>query len=98
LNHRRILLLTALMLVEVLPPSTRAAVEPQDGNVTQMSLPGGYQMTFTGMSVRHADGRPLQRVGIQPAVHVAPTIRGIRSGHDEVLDAALKLARGGRGR
>lgn len=69
-----------------------------NGNVTQMSLPGGYQMTFTGMSVRHADGRPLQRVGIQPAVHVAPTIRGIRSGHDEILDAALKLVRGGRGR
>ena len=34
--------------------------------------------------------RQLQRVGVQPDISVAPTIRGIREGRDEVLEAAVK--------
>ena len=47
-------------------------------------------MYFSGHDVRHADGRQLQRVGLQPTVRVEPTIAGIRAGRDEVLDAALR--------
>jgi C-terminal processing protease CtpA/Prc len=61
-----------------------------NGDVTFMVLPGNLPVTFTGHNVRHADGRQLQRVGIQPSVRVAPTIRGVAAGHDEVLDRAVK--------
>ena len=45
---------------------------------------------FTGHDVRHVDGRQLQRIGIAPHVEVRPTIGGIRSGKDEVLDRVLQ--------
>lgn len=61
-----------------------------NGDVTFMVLPGNLPVSFTGHNVRHADGRQLQRVGVQPSVRVAPTIRGVVAGHDEVLDGAVK--------
>ena len=60
-----------------------------NGDVTRFRLPGGFTVSFTGHDVRHADGRQLQRVGIQPHIRVAPTIDGLRSGRDEVLERAL---------
>jgi C-terminal processing protease CtpA/Prc len=60
-----------------------------NGDVTFMILPGNLPVTFTGHNVRHADGRQLQRVGIQPSIKAAPTIRGVVAGHDEVLDRAV---------
>lgn len=62
-----------------------------NGDVTNVVLPGGITVNFSGHDVRHADGRQLQRVGIQPDVRVEPTIRGLRAGRDEVLEAALKF-------
>jgi C-terminal processing protease CtpA/Prc len=59
-----------------------------NGDVTQMVLPGGYALSFSGHDVRHADGRQLQRLGLQPHVAVAPTIAGMARGEDEVLAAA----------
>jgi C-terminal processing protease CtpA/Prc len=61
-----------------------------NGDITFMVLPGNLQVSFTGHNVRHADGRQLQRVGIQPTIHVAPTIRGLIDGRDEILEAAIK--------
>jgi hypothetical protein len=46
-------------------------------------------MSFSGHSVRHADGRQLQRVGLQPHLPARPTIAGLRAGRDEVLERAL---------
>jgi C-terminal processing protease CtpA/Prc len=66
-----------------------------NGNVTAIVLPGGVMVTFTGLDVRHADGRQLQRIGIQPHVAVRPTPAGLHAGRDEVLEKALSLARGG---
>jgi hypothetical protein len=40
--------------------------------------------------VRHADGRQLQRIGLIPDVPVVPTLAGIRSGRDEVLERAIQ--------
>jgi C-terminal processing protease CtpA/Prc len=62
-----------------------------NGNVTVTSMPGGIIARFTGMDIRHADGRQLQRVGIQPDIRVEPTIAGIAAGKDEVLEAAIKF-------
>jgi C-terminal processing protease CtpA/Prc len=61
-----------------------------NGDVTNLSLPGGIYVSFSGNEVVHADGRQLQRIGIQPHVRVEPTPKGIREGRDEVLEAAIK--------
>ncbi|HJQ22943.1 MAG TPA: S41 family peptidase [Blastocatellia bacterium] len=62
-----------------------------NGDVTTLVLPGGIYASFSGHSVSHADGRQLQRLGVQPHIRVEPTIKGIREGRDEVLEAALKF-------
>lgn len=61
-----------------------------NGDVTNTVLPGNLIVAFTGMEIRLADGRQLQRVGIQPDIKIAPTIRGIAGGRDEVLEAGIK--------
>ena len=66
-----------------------------NGDVTQMVLPGNLIVSFSGHNVRHADGRQLQRVGIQPTIRVEPTIRGLVEGRDEILDAAVKFLQKG---
>jgi C-terminal processing protease CtpA/Prc len=62
-----------------------------NGDVTFLTLPGGIEVSFTGHDVRHADGRRLQRIGLQPDVPVRPTLAGIRAGRDEVLERAMAL-------
>lgn len=64
-----------------------------NGNITDVAVPGGHFITFTGMDVRHGDGRQLQRVGIVPHVHVPRTVANIAAGVDEVLEKAIELAR-----
>ena len=66
-----------------------SATAGASGDVTTFRLPGGIIVSFTGQSVRHADGRQLQRVGLQPDVEVRPTTEGIRAGEDEVLQRAI---------
>jgi C-terminal processing protease CtpA/Prc len=61
-----------------------------NGDVTNLSVPGGIYVRFSGQGVWHADGRQLQRLGLQPAVVVRPTLAGIRAGKDEVLQAAIE--------
>lgn len=60
-----------------------------DGDVTSFVLPGGVVVQFAGHEVRHADGRPLQRVGLIPDIEAHPSIAGIRAGKDEILDRAI---------
>ncbi|HYK03219.1 MAG TPA: S41 family peptidase [Thermoanaerobaculia bacterium] len=64
-----------------------------NGNITRAVLPGSIYLTFTGMDVRHIDGRQLQRVGLVPHVPVPRTIEALAAGRDEVLEKALELAR-----
>jgi len=61
-----------------------------NGDVTGFTLPGGIQVYFTGHDVRHADGRQLQRIGLQPGVPVSPTRAGLAAGRDELLEAAVR--------
>ncbi len=61
-----------------------------NGDVTNFGVPGGITLTFSGHDVRHADGRQLQQVGLQPKILVRPTIQGIRAGEDEVLERAVR--------
>ena len=64
-----------------------------NGDGTGVVLPGDVYVNFSGDDYRHADGRPIQRVGLQPDVLVRPTLKGIRAGRDEVLDRALAYVR-----
>ena len=64
-----------------------------NGEITTVSLPGGLTMGFSGQAVMFPDGRRLQRVGLMPDVEARPTVAGIRAGRDEVLEAALGVAR-----
>jgi len=61
-----------------------------NGDVTNFVVPGGITINFSGHDVRHANGGKLQRLGLQPSVTVAPSIRGIREGRDEVLEKAIE--------
>lgn len=60
-----------------------------NGDMTSFVVPGGIDITFSGASVSHADGRQLQRIGLVPDIEVKPTIKGIQEGRDEVLEAAV---------
>lgn len=61
-----------------------------NGGITDFTVPGGLSVTFTGIDVRHADGRQLQRVGLVPDVLVEPTRAGLKAGRDEVLEKAVE--------
>jgi len=61
-----------------------------DGNISPFSLPGGLQTMISGIGVFYPDKRPTQRIGIVPDIVVRPTIAGVRSGRDEVLEEAIR--------
>lgn len=61
-----------------------------NGDVTNFQIPGAIYLYFSGQGVWHADGRQLQRLGLQPHVPVKPTIKGMREGKDEVFDKAVE--------
>lgn len=67
-----------------------------NGDVTSFNLPGAIRLSFSGHDVRHADGRQLQQTGLVPHVEVRPTIAGIRSGKDEVLERAIEYLMKGK--
>ena len=60
------------------------------GESTDLALPGNILVSFSGQDVRHSNGGPLQRLGIQPNVSAPPTLAGIRAGRDEALEKALE--------
>jgi C-terminal processing protease CtpA/Prc len=61
-----------------------------DGNVSRVPLPGALESRISGIGVFYPDKRPTQRIGIIPDIEASPTIEGIRSGRDEVVEAALR--------
>jgi C-terminal processing protease CtpA/Prc len=91
-EHTCLLLETVADVTFVGSPTSGA-----DGNITYTFLPGNIALSFTGMGVLHADGRQLQRKGIQPHIRVEPTIKGIRSGRDEILEKAVEFLKKRRG-
>jgi hypothetical protein len=62
-----------------------------NGNVNPFSLPGGYNVSWTGMKVLKHDGSQHHGVGVQPTVPIEPTAKGISEGRDEVLEKAVKV-------
>jgi len=64
-----------------------------NGNVNPFNLPGGFSISWTGMRVVRHDGSQHHLIGIQPTVPVKRTIRAVRAGRDELLEAALRVVR-----
>lgn len=66
-----------------------------NGNAnTLMDLPAKVYVTFTGMKVEKHDGSTLYGIGYEPDVPVVPSLAGIRSGRDEVREAAVEALTG----
>jgi C-terminal processing protease CtpA/Prc len=61
-----------------------------DGNVSAIPLPGNLRTMISGLGVFYPDHRPTQRIGIVPDLTVEPTVKGIASGRDEILEAAIR--------
>ena len=65
-----------------------------NGNIATFSVPSGFTLVFTGMRVTGHDGRsPYHLVGVTPDILATPTIAGLRTGRDDVLERALSLVR-----
>jgi C-terminal processing protease CtpA/Prc len=64
-----------------------------NGTINPFTLPGGYEVTWTGMRVRKHDGSPHHRVGIRPTRPVERTREGVRAGRNEVLQRAAATLR-----
>lgn len=64
-----------------------------NGNVNPFTLPGGFEITWTGMKVLASDGSPHHGVGVLPTVPCSRTIAGVRAGRDEQLEKALAIVR-----
>ena len=62
-----------------------------DGNVSQISLPGGISTMISGIGIYYPDGTETQRTGIKIDIQVKPTIRGVREGRDELLEKAIDI-------
>lgn len=73
--------------VKVIGSTTAGA----DGNVSQITLPGGISSLFSGIGILYPDGTQTQRKGVKIDVAVKPTIKGIKAGIDEPLEKAKAL-------
>ncbi len=76
-----------------LGPFVGAPTSGTNGNVTRIHLPVGFTLTYTGLRTRNPDGSPFHGIGVLPTHPVERTRAGIADGRDEVLEAALELAR-----
>jgi C-terminal processing protease CtpA/Prc len=63
-----------------------------NGNVNTITLPGGYNIRFTGMKVSKHDGSQHHGIGIIPNIYVERTAKGIKEGRDEILERAIAEA------
>lgn len=62
-----------------------------NGNITKISLPGKMYTSFTGMDPQDPRGVSQQGIGLLPDIEVRPSLEGIKTGRDEVLEAALEF-------
>jgi C-terminal processing protease CtpA/Prc len=65
-----------------------------NGNITGISLPGGWLFTYTGMRVLNPDGSRFHGIGIVPTVRTTLTAADLRDGVDRDLLAAIDVLDG----
>ena len=64
-----------------------------DSAITEFAAPGGILIRFSGTDIRRPNAGPLQRMGLQPALALAPKVAAIRTGRDVVLEKAIEYLR-----
>ena len=62
-----------------------------DGDIVKVMMPGDLSFYFSSIKVLYPDGTDTQRVGVRVDYEVKPTIEGLHTGRDEVLEYALSL-------
>ncbi len=62
------------------------------GHESYLPLPGGVGTWISGVGLYDANGQAVTTTGIRPDIEVNQSIEGIRSGKDDVLEAALAYA------
>lgn len=62
-----------------------------NGNVINITLPGGIQTSISGLAVTYMDGSQTQRIGLKPDITVKQTVKGIAESRDEVIEKAIEL-------
>lgn len=70
-----------------------SATAGTNGNMARISEPSGCHTNFTGLRVTKPDGSRFHLVGIKPTIPVTPTLAGVLTGRDEVLEKALAYVR-----
>jgi C-terminal processing protease CtpA/Prc len=64
-----------------------------NGNVNPFKLPGGYNISWTGMKVLKHDGSQHHGIGILPTVPASRTRKGVAEGKDEILAKGLEVVK-----
>jgi len=62
-----------------------------NASTTTLPLPGGIDMSFTGIGIFTPEGGQTQRIGLFPDIRVDRTIQGIAEGRDELMEAAVEF-------
>lgn len=70
-----------------------SATAGANGGASQVQLPGGFTLRYTGMLVLNRDGSQHHLLGILPDVAVSRTRVGLAAGRDEVLEKGLCIVR-----
>jgi len=67
-----------------------------DGNISEIPLPGDLTTWMSGLGVYYPDGTNTQQKGVKIDYTIAPTIKEIKAGRDELLEKAEQLVSGGK--
>jgi len=62
-----------------------------NGAIFSFPLPGGITTDMTGIGMYYPDGTCMQRTGVKIDEEIKPTIAGIKSGRDELLERAIAI-------
>lgn len=67
------------------------------GSLHTLTLPGGYEVTWTATMVLRRDKGRHYGIGIEPTVPVTRTLAGVQAGRDEMLETAVRLVKASDG-
>ena len=81
------------MILQAIPNSVTVGSQTAgaDGDVVRIAMPGWMDVGFSSIKVLYPDGTDTQRVGVRVDHEVKPTVEGVITGRDEVLEYALQL-------
>lgn len=83
----------ATMFLQTIPGAITVGSQTAgaDGDIVRVMMPGDLSFYFSSIKVLYPDGTDTQRVGVRVDYEVKPTIEGLQTGRDEVLEYALSL-------